>query len=1246
MPVARHTPANLFDRTWRPGDPHRPRIGRFRQLVMLGLLATLLAVIFGYLFLTEAGRVRAMAERYLGDLVGGTVEVQEARLSIFEGLRLDGIRVRTDDPASDDFFTATTLLVSYEPTVLLRGRIEATRIVAIDPVVRIIENRDRGTWNFQSLGRDGDATTRATTAPASRPAPPRQPPPLPQVLLRNARLDYSEIIDGRRLDRGAINIEGQLEPVGSERRYEFRFATRGRSATLGPMVQGSLSVSADVLDAELPRFEFGRDLQAMLPAQVRDWWQRHALSGAIRVPRLRLEGRGDAPGAFDVQVVVDGVSLRIEPEEWIHPVELRAFRTTERVTRSLRSLGLESSGLLAAAAEVSRIEPLHLQDVAGTMTFTDELIRIDEVVARHFGNTVRLTGEIGGYSPDAPVTLNLASPPAQHARVPAGIEFLRALPPPVREIYHRFRPAGQCAIDLHVTRPRGSNLSAVTGKIEIIDGQFTFERFPYPLREARGRLLFSVDEQTGFNTLVLDSIRGFGIAGTINEGAIVELDGRISPLGHTSGADITITGRNIYADPILMNALPPQTRKTLRLFDADQTGQLPRFGGSFVCRVTRTVGIVGQWTTDVDVKVHSGEGKVAGFPYPIKDLTGELQVRDDEIRIVNAQMRRDTALLQVDGVVRFPPSPAPVPPDLRPLPPPATQPATTAHLNVRGQRLPLDQSIIDALPEQVRQRLDQLGVVGFLDVEGTVSDAGPDGAIDYALDVQLRDGAIWPGNGTFAATDLSADLQLSPGKVVLERLSARRGDADVSARGTISTPDDAPTHVSLELEARRLALDASLYEMLPASTRSAWDEINPTGTIDLVGVYRSGGPDTPASYRVEVTPIELSVKPAKLPYPLERLRGKVIASQASIELVDLVASHGKTTLRGSGAISRDPAIPTDLSLSATALRIDDDLLAALPEKLGASLRQSRVQGTFDLAIDRLRVTPADGGSRVEFAGSLAATDASADVGAAISGLEGSARLEGVLQAGHLRALQGSIDVARLDLAGRSIRDLRTRVARSEGDDRLVAADLRATLAGGELAGRAECLLPQGQPTRYAVSLVLRDADAREVTGDADEKMNARLTASFAIEGTLGDRASRRGRGDVVIAGRQLYRIPVLLGLLQITNLSLPIATPYDRGTASYSLVGDTVTVEQVDLQADGMRMTGSGVLDFDRKTVAMTFSTDSAGWARIPVIGDVLQGARNELLQIRIRGTLQEPKVGAGVLPTFTTTIDEVLKGE
>ena len=88
-----------------------------------------------------------------------------------------------------------------------------------------------------------------------------------------------------------------------------------------------------------------------------------------------------------------------------------------------------------------------------------------------------------------------------------------------------------------------------------------------------------------------------------------------------------------------------------------------------------------------------------------------------------------------------------------------------------------------------------------------------------------------------------------------------------------------------------------------------------------------------------------------------------------------------------------------------------------------------------------------------------------------------------------------------------------------------------------------------------------------------------------------------------------------------------------------------MTFETIELRSKEMLMQGSGHLDFATRKVRLDFITAAQNWPKIPIIGDLLQGARNELLTIHVRGTLQDPKVSATSMNTLTTTVDEVFKG-
>src|SRR3954471_15425354 len=103
------------ERRWSAVHPFRPRLSRRRRVFMTVLLLFFMSCIGVYVYITDSSRVKQMAESYLSHILGGPVEVGSAKLSIFEGLRLDHIQVHVDKIKGEDsiVFTADTFKIDY-----------------------------------------------------------------------------------------------------------------------------------------------------------------------------------------------------------------------------------------------------------------------------------------------------------------------------------------------------------------------------------------------------------------------------------------------------------------------------------------------------------------------------------------------------------------------------------------------------------------------------------------------------------------------------------------------------------------------------------------------------------------------------------------------------------------------------------------------------------------------------------------------------------------------------------------------------------------------------------------------------------------------------------------------------------------------------------------------------------------------------------------------------------------------------
>jgi hypothetical protein len=697
--------------------------------MMLALLALLCLIIGAYAYITDSERVRGMAQSYLSSLVGGPVEVGGATLSIFEGLRLDDVKVYVDDQRTRDslLFSAQTFLIKYDPRNMIAGHLEATEIVAQKPQVHLAENRDIGEWNYERLAR------RRRHVPPPTPGRPGKPMVLPQLKLRNARVSIVEIRGGHPVAEGVLAVDGSFAPTADPDRFGFQLQSRGVSEGLGPYASGTVSLSTGQVAARLMNFEFDRDVRSMLPADPREWWTRHELAGAVSMPEISFTpGRPGKDEQFKLVTVLNGVTLSVSPEEWMGRVEvmrLASMRETTDVFGGLyRAIGANSTA--DHLSDLLHPSKITLKNVAGTFVFTNAGIEVNNVSGFVESNGLKIDGHIDGYRPDAPISLRLASFDTENLTIPASPRYINSLPPQVREVYEQFKPEGEARLALRVERTEPGARPEVSGAVQVLDGRFVFNRFPYPLRNVTGRIelgrLPDGQPRIGLN------VRGKGIATGPNRDAVLEIKtfgDDIGPVGtNVCGVNVRITGTNVSSENELRDAFPPEVRQALVNFDAHHTGRYPQYRGDFVTEVVRAVGLNQRWSFDTDVVLTDASGALAAFPYPLHDVTGKLLIRSGYAELVGIKMAPrggKAGTLDVGGRVAWTTSDGPRGPQPRyhargSLLSPRVDDAVTTDLTVAVRGMPIDNELLAAIPKDQREWVQKLGATGTLDVDGRI----------------------------------------------------------------------------------------------------------------------------------------------------------------------------------------------------------------------------------------------------------------------------------------------------------------------------------------------------------------------------------------------------------------------------------------------------------------------------------------------------------------------------------------------
>ncbi|HEX8343035.1 MAG TPA: hypothetical protein VF624_19185, partial [Tepidisphaeraceae bacterium] len=811
------TAEQLFDRP--PARVNTRRRSRLRTAATLLLLLLLAAAIAAYAYVTDGRRVRESSEKLLGELVGARVVVGQASLSIFEGLRLDDVRIyttaRSRQVSPDDglFFAAKSLLVGYNPRALALGRIEATRILALEPHLRLVENVDERVWNFQSIHPTGGGTTKHESPGSLRHLA------LPEVLLRNARIDYWQIAGGRRSQVGTLGLEGQLTP-DRQNLYRFRLQSRGgKSSGMFPIAEGWLSSNGDSLGVTLRDVEFVDELKTILPAVVRRFWEDHRLAGRIGETRVSYFKKSDGRPGFKVETDLDGVRLVVPPEQWLGPQEQHRAHAWQSAFATLSSPALGGSIVARRLSPAMTPKPLQLDEVDGTFVFTDTQISVSDLVARAEANRFKITGVADGYDAASPFKMRIQSLGSQDIVIPESPTYITALPVPVQQIYYRFKPRGAASFWADVERKIPAGPIGLNGELAIRDGAFSYERLPYPVDRVSGRIRMGPDPATGRELLEIVEMSGRGYAGGLNEAAQIHVSGRITPLDETAGADVVIRGRGVRNEPRLLAAMAPPMRRVIESFDANNTGLLPSFELDFESNVHLPVGLRTEPVVSTTLDIRRAAGLIRGFPYPLNGVEARLILHDDSVHIDHVTLAPGGGAAKISGEIALRNNAVTGEVDCLP------------DLRVEAADVPIDEPLLAALPPKVAAKLRDAGLRGNLSLSGTIKPGSGNDPFKIDFDTTLKAAAATFGGGNVAFTDLTASAKLTQDAISIPRFDARYGNAAVHGNATFDWDGARPGN-AMAARITALPIDDALLEKLPAHLRPRLRSLRIGGTVD------------------------------------------------------------------------------------------------------------------------------------------------------------------------------------------------------------------------------------------------------------------------------------------------------------------------------------------------------------------------------------------------------------------------------
>ncbi len=595
-------------------------------------------------------------------------------------------------------------------------------------------------------------------------------------------------------------------------------------------------------------------------------------------------------------------------------------------------------------------------------------------------------------------------------------------------------------------------------------------------------------------------------------------------------------------------------------------------------------------------------------------------------------------------------------------------------LTVVGKNIVLDEQITAAIPSPTAQSVVRsLHPQGSFDCTLRLTTSAPGQPPAKYLEVDLRRCSVRYDRFPYPIGGITGKLVMENDAWRFLNLSGSNDTGRITASGSLQQQTSGVWVLDLRVQGQGLPLDAELRDALPGEpTRQLWNDLRPQGAVDLDALvrYQTGWPQALVTFRAKPVEKTVSIEPVYFPYRFDAIQGELQYRQGQVSMPKLRAEHGDTVLEASAQCRFTPAGDWELTFDNLWLddfRIDRSLLNALPERAAAAFEQLQlkqpinVRGRFSMARGTDRNVPC----RYDWDIEAALVQATMDCGVLFENVNGTIRLiggwgpEGLVSDGILSLDSATYDGIQLTQVRGPFRLLDDRILFGYEVDPSVGpagngrvpempshpSPVQATALGGTLYAAGQVLF--SDPLRYALTLSLEQADLARTVREAfrtPNQLKGQLSVAVSLQGTGRGIAGMSGYGNFQLKNADIYELPLMIALLKILSVQEVDRTAFSEADAKFRLAGSHIYLDELNFRGDAISLLGGGEVDREGN-VRLTFrSMLGRNEVQIPIVRELFRGASEQIVLVRVGGTLQNPLVRREAFPGVNQAL-QMLQG-
>jgi hypothetical protein len=593
----------------------------------------------------------------------------------------------------------------------------------------------------------------------------------------------------------------------------------------------------------------------------------------------------------------------------------------------------------------------------------------------------------------------------------------------------------------------------------------------------------------------------------------------------------------------------------------------------------------------------------------------------------------------------------------------------TGKVSVIGENVPIDLKLLRVLPPSTQPVVNSLHPTGKLNARLIFELPPGDVPLNKQFDIALDHVSMQYDHFPYPLRDVKGFLKYDGTVWQFENVTGTNGTAVVKGNGVLRPLTEPPTEVGeltaqefvLHVAAEELPIDDQIIQALRnPEQQKLLQSLNVNGKVNLAAqiLYRTDDKRLNLSFQA-VPRSGFSLCSNKFPYRIENVAGGIRYENGHIFAETLTGTHGNTKYR-SGLDCQfnadGQAVLRLAPLTIDQLHFDRELYDALPKNMQSFLESMQIAKPVNLSGGIEYRQAANGEQMVLWDWNMVLHQNSAKLGFPVENIFGIVRLTGNSTANQFR-LDGELNLDSLTAFGFQTTAVRGPFTFDGKQFRLGRPPNRLTpeIAPQPLSGkfcdgtiRAEGLVVWNNGVSYNINAELYGADLDKVVRVMEPSASKTVGTLNCVDVNLRGNGTQwetvGGTGKIQLREANLYGAPVMVQLLRELRIkeSDPNTGMFSSMDVDFRLSGLQMFFNPVIIEGGAFSLHGDGMMRLDNRQVDLTMRTRLGNRrTQIPLISDIIGEVGDQLIQLKVTGSMNDPLVTRVVVPKVQQVLQQ-----